>query len=235
MAEKKVSLSKKILFIVILLAIVVGAVVGAYSLFNSWKYPKLLNAQFTEIVASNGGELFKDNAVVLEDIEIELDDLKVLDFTPSKIVNISPNDVLGGIYIPNGNIKLPIAKGVEAEYAKSAAVTLQKDFSFEQANVVLGSHSTKGKALFTGLQTLSEGDDIYVTDKNKIYYYTVTKKIRSKSGREDFMLPRNSQSLTLITGFDNEKDEQLVIQAKFVTSDTYAQETVGELFDIFGY
>lgn len=235
MPEGSIKKHPKWLLAVILVALIAGLVISAYSMFNTWKYPKLLNDQFTELVASNSAELFMANAFTDSEVVVQMADLKVLDFTPSEPVLVNPSDVLGGIYIPKANIKLPIAKGVNVEYAMSSAVTLQSDFSFDQTNVVLGSHSTKANALFTGLQSLSEGDEIYVTDKSTIYLYQVSKKIRSKSGREDLMLQRDTSLLTLITGYDNEKQEQLTVQAKLITVDAYSQETVGEVFDIFGY
>lgn len=225
----------KWLIAIILAALIVAFMISAYSMFNSWKYPKMLNNQFTELVEANSADFFAANAQTPAEVVVKMEDLKVLDFTPSSLVLLNPSDVLGGIYIPKANITLPIAKGLNVEYAKSAAITLQSDFSFTQSNVVLGAHSTKANALFTGLQSLSDGDEIYITDKSTIYLYQVSKKIRSQEGREDLMLPRENNLLTLITGYDNEKQEQLIVQAKFVAADAYSLETVGDTFDIFGY
>lgn len=236
--EQRLAQKKKYQRITILIATVVaiGIALGGYSLYAKWIFPLKLNTQFSQLVEANSKQFFQDNIVIQEQPIVQLDQFKVLQFIPTKTADIEAGDVLGGLYIPSTNTKLPIVRGASLSYASSAAVTIQQDVIFGEGNVVLGAHSTKDKnILFTSLRNIEEGADIHITDKNEIYLYVVEKRLHVRSGREDLTYKRNDPTLTLVTGYDNEKNEQIVIQAKLVTSDVYAAETAGQLLDVFGH
>lgn len=87
--------------------------------------------------------------------------------------------VIGGIAIPELSINLPIFKGVGNTELSYGAGTMKENQVMGQANYALASHHVFGVAgdsnmLFSPLANAKNGMKIYLTDKDKVYTYTIT-------------------------------------------------------------
>lgn len=87
--------------------------------------------------------------------------------------------VIGGIAIPELGVNLPIFKGVGNTELSYGAGTMKEHQVMGQANYALASHHVFGVAgdsnmLFSPLVNAKNGMKIYLTDKDKIYTYTIT-------------------------------------------------------------
>lgn len=87
--------------------------------------------------------------------------------------------VIGGIAIPDLGINLPIFKGLGNTELSYGAGTMKEDQVMGQGNYSLASHHVfsmvgASQMLFSPLERAKEGMKIYLTDKDKIYTYTIT-------------------------------------------------------------
>ncbi len=81
---------------------------------------------------------------------------------------------IGGIAIPDLNIKLGIFKGVSNDNLLIGAGTLDPHQKMGQGNYVLASHYvTNPNLLFSPLHRAKNGQKIYITDLKKVYTYEI--------------------------------------------------------------
>ena len=87
--------------------------------------------------------------------------------------------VIGGISIPEVSMNLPIFKGLDNVGLYYGAGTMKEDQHMGQGNYALASHHVFGitgasDMLFSPLDRAKIGMKIYITDKDKIYTYTIS-------------------------------------------------------------
>ena len=87
--------------------------------------------------------------------------------------------VIGGISIPEVSMNLPIFKGLDNVGLYYGAGTMKEDQQMGQGNYALASHHVFGitgasDMLFSPLDRAKIGMKIYITDKEKIYTYTIS-------------------------------------------------------------
>ena len=87
--------------------------------------------------------------------------------------------VIGGISIPEVSMNLPIFKGLDNVGLYYGAGTMKEDQQMGQGNYALASHHVFGitgasDMLFSPLDRSKIGMKIYITDKEKIYTYTIS-------------------------------------------------------------
>ena len=87
--------------------------------------------------------------------------------------------VIGGISIPEVSMTLPIFKGLDNVGLYYGAGTMKEDQQMGQGNYALASHHVFGitgasDMLFSPLDRAKIGMKIYITDKDKIYTYTIS-------------------------------------------------------------
>ena len=87
--------------------------------------------------------------------------------------------VIGGISIPDVSMNLPIFKGLDNVGLYYGAGTMKEDQQMGQGNYALASHHVFGitgasDMLFSPLDRAKIGMKIYITDKEKIYTYTIS-------------------------------------------------------------
>lgn len=87
--------------------------------------------------------------------------------------------VIGGISIPEVSMNLPIFKGLDNVGLYYGAGTMKEDQQMGQGNYSLASHHVFGitgasDMLFSPLDRAKIGMKIYITDKDKIYTYTIS-------------------------------------------------------------
>lgn len=152
------------------------------------------------------------------------------------INNFNLDSVLGGIYIPKYEINLAITSTQIKPYTNNSAVAVEPKQIMGKGNYILASNSTfNKKLLFTSIIYLDKGDKIYLTDKNKVYLYTVVGRNKVDIDR-DYMkehLSDNSE-LTLVTKYKNKNIEKLIVVKSELTSVANLNEVGDKLKAKFG-
>lgn len=126
--------------------------------------------------------------------------------------------VIAGIAIPSVKIRLPIFKGLSNEALLYGAGTLSPDQEMGKRNYALASHrSDQADLLFTPLEELTLGAEIYVTDLTKVYTYKAISKERvAPTALEVLDEVPDKQLITLITCGDLYGTDRLVVQGELI-------------------
>lgn len=144
--------------------------VGCISLGYAY-YMQLANEKEEEEAARYSLDVVEELAVYLEDIDwedsVSYDSLLEEDFQLLE-VQIKGVDYIGTLEIPNLNIRLPIGSLLSDAGLKKTPCRFQGNMS--SRNLIVGAHNYQTH--FGQLDTLQEGDLVYITDvKGKIYQY----------------------------------------------------------------
>lgn len=131
--------------------------------------------------------------------------------------------MVGEIYMPDVDMRVPILEGVSNENLWVGAGTMKPNQAMGEGNYALAGHHMWDKSqLFTPIMNSKIGDKAYVTDKNKVYEYTVSDifVVQPSDGHVINDKP-GEQTLTLVTCTDVWGTERHIV--------------VGELTDVSEY
>lgn len=139
-------------------------------------------------------------------------------------VNTKNISIIGQISIPDDEINLPIAKGINNTNLAFAAGTFRKDMKMGQGNYALAGHNMSNlgpKILFSPLYYRTKvGQKIYLTNMNKVYVYQITDKQFVSKYRVDLVQNTPARIVTLIT-CDATGNNRLVVRGQYLKSMQY--------------
>jgi len=136
--------------------------------------------------------------------------------------------VIAGIAVPSVGINLPIFKGLANENLLYGAGTLTPDQKMGEGNYALASHRMNDpELLFTPLERVSIGDNIYLTDLENVYTYQTTDKqtvdYTDTSALEE---DRDQALVTLITCEEMDSPKRIIVQGELVETQPIEETTV---------
>lgn len=233
---KKPSVSKRLLGTLIPSSLLV---VGLGLLFNV----PIRNAVITN--TSNKHQITQVDKKTLE--ENKVSDDATFDFdavepvssanvvTPSLLKTDKKNPAsfltVAGIAIPDLNMNLPIFKGMDSNSLLYGAGTMKPDQEPGRGNYALASHHMFGYAgsenlLFSPLSRAKEGMTIYVTDKNKVYTYTIT-SIEEVDPTAVHVIDDeiDKTQITLVTCNDLEASKRIIVKGDFLEEKPFEPNT----------
>lgn len=191
--------------------------------------------QIQSFLVSHSSEQLAIENYTVEEIQINLEQEVSFEFEEVQSLsirdvlmaqaNIDDLPVIGSIVIPNVDLQLPILKGVSNYAISVGAGTMKPDQVMGTGNYALASHYIENKdILFAPLYNTELGDEIYITDLDKIYKYVITKVevIEATAVHVIDDVPAE-RLLTLITCAEK-GTRRLFVQANFVDSFTYDEE-----------
>lgn len=129
--------------------------------------------------------------------------------------------VIGGISIPDLKLNLPIFKGLENSGLYYGAGTMKETQQMGQGNYALASHHVFGitganDMLFSPLERSTAGMKIYLTDKEKVYTYTITSVETVTPDRVDVVEDVPGQTeITLVTCEDAAATYRTIVKGTF--------------------
>ncbi|HDA6121893.1 TPA: class A sortase [Enterococcus faecium] len=129
-------------------------------------------------------------------------------------------NMIGFVAVPSVSINLPIFQGLYNDNLLYGAGTAKPNQQLGEKNYVLASHrSDKPTLLFTPLDQVSKGENIFVTDKDRIYQYEISTVMEVTPDRGDLMddVP-NEKIITLITCSDIQGTNRVIVRGNFITS-----------------
>lgn len=132
--------------------------------------------------------------------------------------------VIGGIAIPEVGINLPIFKGLgNVELIYGAGTMKEDQVMGGENNYSLASHHIFGitgssQMLFSPLERAQKGMSIYLTDKEKIYEYTIKDVFTVAPERVDVINDTAGlKEVTLVTCTDIEATERIIVKGELKT------------------
>ncbi len=166
-------------------------------------------------------------------------------YDPEQVKSLNTEDILaaqfsqenlsavGALSIPSVNITLPIFLGVGYNTMMYGSGTMKPDQVMGQGNYALASHTIfdmQGRAitdiLFGNLVHAQEGQEIYITDKEKVYLYVIDKiEQLSEENGEVILDHSNKKELTLVTCLGYRVSGRLVIHGNLKSVKDYNNQT----------
>ncbi|GBD69220.1 MAG: class A sortase [Tetragenococcus halophilus] len=136
--------------------------------------------------------------------------------------------VVAGITVPSVGIDLPIFKGLANENLLYGAGTLTPDQKMGEGNYALASHRMNNpELLFTPLERVSIGDNIYLTDLENVYtYQTTDKQTVDYTDTSALQEDPEKAKVTLITCEEMDSPKRIVVQGKLVDTQPIEETTV---------
>lgn len=135
--------------------------------------------------------------------------------------------VIGGISIPEVSMNLPIFKGLDNVGLYYGAGTMKEDQQMGQGNYALASHHVFGitgasDMLFSPLDRAKIGMKIYITDKDKIYTYTISSIESVAPERVDVINDTEGVSeITLVTCEDAAATSRTIVKGTLESTIDY--------------
>lgn len=224
---------------------IAGGLVGAFLLgLGIFAYQPIMNnlvaplaiAHAADKAYSLDGEEMQENEANLKQIVMDdeekmkelfgFEDVELLGtFNPS--LTIQKKNVVGGIYIPKANINLPILYGSTNKNLNVGATTMKPTQVMGEGNYALAGHNARNRSiLFAGLRYLNveENPKVYITDKNKLYEYTLTSSQIVKPSKVDVIADVDGQRMiTLVTCYAWDGSNRLVLQGELTSVIDYAE------------
>lgn len=137
-------------------------------------------------------------------------------------------NIIGTIAIPDIDMSIPIAKGVDNNTLALAAGTMREDQQMGKGNYALAGHNMAhgSKILFSPLYYHAKvGQKVYLTDLNKVYTYKITQREFIDADRVDVVDNTNDPIITLIT-CDATGARRLMIRGKLVKTQKFKNAPV---------
>lgn len=138
---------------------------------------------------------------------------------------------VAGIAIPELGMNLPIYKGVDSNSLLYGAGTMKANQKLGQGNYALASHHMFGYAgsenlLFSPLSRAKKGMAIYITDKTKVYTFTIT-SIEEVDPTATYVIDDEpgKTEVTLVTCNDLEATKRIIVKGELQSEIPYEQES----------
>lgn len=142
-----------------------------------------------------------------------------------KKATIQTENMVGGIYIPSVDINLPILYGATNENLKAASATMKPDQAMGEGNYAIAAHNSRNPdVLFGSLKYVEVGDELYITNKDKVYKYTMVHREIVMPERVDVIDDVEDQTLlTLVTCYSADASDRLIVTGELTEVVDYSE------------
>lgn len=183
----------------------------------------------------------EQSAIITYNVEeihsIDEDEVVIARFR--ELTGLSQNLMIGGIWIPEVSLNLPIYKGFGNDHQYLGACTYYERVLGKDNYVLLGHNMLDQGQLFSPLKRVEQGMLIYVTDYQKVYLFQVVFKEVVYEDREDLvendLLDGQTPLITLITCYGGyNTDKRTVVRGTLISEESleHSEKVVKEVFKI---
>lgn len=170
-------LKRKLYLILALLCCIVGLLL----LFLPWASDEVIKKQQNDVnIAEITAERLQAN--VNSEASFDFDLVRNISATETwgHVNNYNKENIIGQLVIPKHGINLTLFKGLDEANLIAGVGTMKADQSMGKGNYTIAGHRAKSKGvLFHNLMYVEEGDEIRLTDKDKIYIYRAKEVIET--------------------------------------------------------
>lgn len=205
---------------------IVGIFFISYNQISGVLYERWLDKNQGEILSNITKESIEENQYKIANSDLfDYDAIENINagMMPPKVNIDEINNAVGVISIPSVNLEEPILYGTTNENLWLGATTMKPDQKMGKGNYTLAGHNHHTKPLlFQPIRDVNDGDEIYVTDKDKVYTYKVTGKEVVMPERVDVLddVP-GKEMITLVSCFSKDGSDRIIV--------------TGELFEVQDY
>ncbi|MFS0815399.1 class A sortase [Lysinibacillus sp. 1P01SD] len=217
--DHRLTFRKKLVFVLLGVVFLIGIIAVAYQpIINYIVAPSQLEKQRLDAFALSSDEM-KANLIKAQEDGTEesfnFEEVQLLD-TLTVSTTINKKNVIGGIYIPSVDVNMPILYGTNQKNLQNSATTMKPDQVMGEGNYALAGHNSRNpKALFTPIRNLQKGDAIYITDKDKLYKYSVVaRKVVQPTEVSVIEDIEGLQIITLVSCYSLDGKDRIIVQGE---------------------
>ncbi|QUL53504.1 class A sortase [Paenibacillus tritici] len=207
-------------------------------IMDYWISPNHLNSLYQ---TGLGAEGIKKNMESLDE-QNQKKQVESFDFTAvenlgflDKKATIKTENVIGGIYIPSVDINLPILYGATNENLRAASATMKPDQAMGEGNYAIAAHNSRNpQLLFGALKHVEAGDELFITNKDKVFKYTMVQSQVVMPERVDVIDDVADKTLlTLVTCYSSDGSDRLIVTGELEEIVDYSEvdSTIHEAFE----
>lgn len=213
--------------------LIILLIVGVVLVFINPLQQFLMNKMVKELNNISAHEIAHNHLNDELDVSFDFNETASLSIFDVMQAQLNRDDiaVLGSIVVPSVNMQLPIVKGVSKSALAVGAGTMKAEQQMGVGNYALAGHyfENKKELLFSPLYNTAIGDIVYITDKEYVYGYQITKKeIIQATDVHVIEDQAGSTLLTLIT-CANDGADRMLVSAVFIKKYSF-NEMKSELF-----
>ena len=225
--------------LIAVILIIAGILLVSYQLVSDYLFKQEHTPEYTEKITLDitAEDMAANNEKEVENDYEAITNLDTLDSYRRIGEREVPEHVIAQIIIPSMNRNLAVSKGVNVENLWVGVATMKLEQSLGEGNYAIAGHNHRiNGSLFNGLEFLPAGEDIYITDKIKIYHYKTYDNLTT--GPDAFYLledgianDRGKPVLSLMTcARPIEDDLRIFVQAELVDVYDYDRDYFYRLF-----
>lgn len=225
-------MDKKKIFSIILIVVGLSIIIGSYMLPRYGVKSAYNNAMKLDEIA------LQEN---LEKQQAKSKNEDVFDFSQVESINeltpitkINTENVIGGLYIPSVQIKMPIMYGATHENMLNGVGTLKPNMEMGIGNFSLAGHNHPNPNLMLApLKKMKDGFEMYITDKQHIYKYqtdSIEVVMPERIDVLDEVEGRNE--LTLVSCYSDDGHDRIIVKGELLEVIPY-EEASQELLKAF--
>lgn len=201
-------------------AVVILFLLGLFFLF----YNQISGIIYENWLAKNQGEVLAEiTKESIEENKKNLDGEEKFDYSSIENINsgmgmpkIDPsrmNNAIGIISIPSVDLEEPIFYGTTNENLWLGATTMKPDQKMGEGNYTLAGHNHHTRSiLFQPIRNVEDGDEIFITDKDKVYTYKVVdKKVVMPERVEVLDDVPGKEIVTLVSCFSKDGSDRIIV------------------------
>ncbi len=219
--------------------IVVGILLISYQLISDYLFKQSHTSEFTEKITEEvtAEQMAENNE---KEVENDFEAITHIDSmeTYKRIgENETPEYVVAQLIIPSMKRNLAVSKGINVDNLWVGVATMKTDQVLGEGNYAIAGHNHRIEgSLFQGLEYLPAGEDIYITDKVKIYHYRTYDNLVTAPDafhliEDGVSEDRGKPVLSLMTcARPIEDDLRIFVQAELVDIKDYDQELFNTLY-----
>lgn len=211
---------KKILLVISILFGVIGvSLIFGNTFLNSIYYDQVLINKQEKIFKEDSKDVVKDTIqknksnIVEKDNDFEFNNVKSIKVKELRLAKLNAEKLVGIVYVPSINMKLPILHGATHENMLVGAGTLKKSQTMGNGNYSIASHNHPNpNILFSSIKNINNGDIMYITDYEHVYIYKMIQKEVIEPTRIDVIEDKINQSLlTLVSCYSPDGSDRIYV------------------------
>lgn len=210
-------MNKKVRILLIGILVIAGLFFLFFNQISGFAYEKWLNKNQDELLTNITKESIQDNSSGLGDND-ELFDYGAIEdinngfILPDIDINSIENAV-GIITIPSVDLEEPILYGTTNQNLLLGATTMKPEQEMGEGNYTLAGHNHHTRnVLFQPIRYVEIGEEIYVTDKDKVYTYKVIHKEVVEPSRVDVLDDIEGKKLiTLVSCHAKDGSDRIIV------------------------
>lgn len=222
-------MSKKIRITLMVLLFTAGFFLLFFNQISGFVYEKWLNKNQGEILSSITKDSIQDNLKGLGEND-DLFDYEAIQnigsgVVPPKVDISKIKNAVGIITIPSVNLEEPILYGTTNQNLLLGATTMKPEQKMGEGNYTLAGHNHyTRKILFQPIRFVEIGEDIFITDKDKVYTYKVTNKEVVEPSRVDVLDDvKDKKLITLVSCYARDGSNRIIVTGELYEVNDYVE------------